>query len=126
MAAGLATRGLTQTAVAWLAAPPDSRGINQVHTPIEIKCRLTKGNRRTHDALSQRVELSGSMDVDRTLPIGTLLWMGRITDLPSPEVTVIEGLMQVESFNEIADVKGRHTRKSVDLSAYSETLPSTI
>lgn len=124
MAKGLATKGLRHRAVAWLATTPDSRGIDRVEPPIEIRCRFTGGDRRTHNALSQRVELVADLEVDRELPIGTILWKGKLSELPSPHPTIMPDLMKVESFREVYDVKGRHSRKGVDVSAYSDTLPT--
>jgi len=110
---------LHEYAVLWSAGGVDDYGNPTVSAPVEIPCRWLIGMRESLDAEGNIIGVSDTVIVDRAIPIGSILWKGRLKDLPSSPTD----LKQVIEYRETPDVKGRKRRRMVLLSRYSDQLP---
>lgn len=111
---------LHQKAVLWTAHGDDRYGTFKIDLPVEINVRWEKGTRENLNPTTSAVAVTGRVFVDRAIPLKSILWLGKLVDLPSPK----RDLVQVVDYSEIPDVKNRHARREVSVIAYNETLPT--
>lgn len=120
---------LRQTAVLWPKAGIDSYGQPIVKdTPCEIRCRWEETRTESLDPDGNTIMLDASVYVDRRIEVGSILWLGLLeewqgstnaTDRVTPS-----RLMEVKTYKEIPDDKGRSSKKWVGLVRYKDTLPT--
>ena len=111
---------LHQKAVLWRAHGSDDYGQLKIDLPVEIDVRWEKGTRENLDSTTSSSSVTGRVFVAVEIPLKSILWLGKLVDLPSPK----RDLVQVVDYSEIPDVKNRHARREVSVIAYNETLPS--
>ena len=116
------TMDLVHTAVYW-----EATGVDDYNNPtilsnvgIEIPCRWTEGLAETLDAKGNVIAADASVVVDRELAIGSVMWLGKLVDLPDPPTD----LKYIKFRKATSDIKGRNTRRTVLLMKYSDTLPT--
>lgn len=115
------TADLKQNAVLWMAdltGYADDAGNARITTPIDIRVRweASKGEGEKRKA---------RVVVDREITKGSILWLGKMIDLPNPP-TKPSDLMQVIAYSTIPDVNNRQQRKLVDLVLLGSQLPESI
>lgn len=115
------TADLKQNAVLWLVDETlntDDAGNPRIASPISIKVRWEastgEGDRR-----------KARVVVDREITKGSVLWLGKIDDLPLPPNRPTN-LMQVIAYSTVPDVNNRYQRKLVDLVLLGSQLPEPI
>lgn len=73
----------TQRAVLWAKTGVDRQGIPVLAQPIELFVRWESGNRTTRKQI-------GTVDikvlVDRKIVEGSVMWLGKLADLPDPNL----------------------------------------
>jgi len=109
-----------QDAVLWAAGSIDNYGQYQVQSPVEIKVRWEDVQEEIGDPAGGTVITSSRVFVDRVIAVGSLMWEGKLEDLPTP----VTNLKRVASYSKIPDIKGRNDRRFVQLVTYSDSLPS--
>lgn len=131
----------TQYAVLWPATGNyDAYGQPTIGSPVEIKVRWVSGESRAMDKQGNNIVLDGKAVVNRDIPLGSLMWEGRIRDLRTPEGLMFDPIlfdpsfydpgdlpgtlgvdidvskvMEVKTFNPSKDIKGRATYREVGL-----------
>lgn len=122
--AQIETTDRKQVAVLWEALSTgygiDDQGnpVTTASAPLEIYVRWEAGK---GEANKQVVKAF----VGREIRMGSVMWLGRLIDLPS-DLTTLSNLMQVVSYNEVPDVKGRFKQRTVDLVFLGSRLPQIV
>ena len=119
---------LHQKAVLWPAGGIDAYGeVLRSSPPVEIDVRWVLSREKYQDAQGNTVMLDGYVAVDRKIAIDSILWRGRLANWSgtSPLVNADE-LMQVRTYEEIPDVKGREVRRLVGVVRYRGELPAAV
>ena len=115
----LETRSLTDYAVLWEVSSPDGYGRSNLVAPIEIKVRW-EGSRQESGNPQNTIEAAPvSVFVDRGISIGSILWKGRLRNLP----TFPLDLFEVAGYIAMPDIKGRIIQRTLSLTRYSDSLP---
>jgi hypothetical protein len=118
---------LVDEAVLWPLAGYDSYSEPTLGEPCEIPCRWVGKNRVVKDAKGNTITLVATVVVDRSIPNHSVLWRGCLDDLDDRgRPPAGSTLVTVEAYNETSDVKGRETRRSVDVSTFNGTLPAVV
>jgi hypothetical protein len=117
-------------AVYWRATGIDRFGEFTFDDPIEIKVRWELGRKEMQSPSHTPISVDGTVVTTIYMPIGSLLWRGRLDDVPSgtgsglPFEDLEDELMSVNGpWQEAEDVKGRFTRRETGLKFYKNTLP---
>jgi hypothetical protein len=114
-----------QIAVLWPAEGADAYGQTLVGDPREIMVRWRFTRTESTDAQGNTVSLDASVQVDERVDAGSLMWLGRLADIP-PGTSFTETdaeLYEVVNYHQTPDVKGREIKRSVGLRRYRDTLP---
>jgi len=111
---------LKQRAVLWTPNGVNRFGENTLAAPVEIRCRWEETTGERIDPQSGAIKSTGSIKVDRVIPVDSILWLGKLVDVPSDP----KDLRQVISFNQIPDIKGRISERSVTVMRLSTALPT--
>lgn len=86
---------------------------------VEILVRFNTVRRRVLDAKGKQIDLDGQAIVGQRITIGSLLFIGSLSDYVGTGSTLQDNeLMVVKTYNETPDVKGRLTEKTVGLMRY--------
>lgn len=119
------TAFLTSYAVMWEKTGEDDYNNIEVASPVEIRCRWEIDRRETKDAKGNTVTLSAVAFVDREIPINSILWNGRLSDLTGTGTSANpnDDLHQVVNNDTIPDIKGRAVQRTVEMMRYSKSLP---
>lgn len=114
-----------QKAVVWYwTGEVDEYGRPKVQQPEEIQVRWESTQRDTQDGQGRKVSYEASVKYHKTIPINSLLWLGKQVDLNEENPT--SGVMQVMSEEIVPDLKGRNTTYNYSLSRYQDTFPTVI
>lgn len=98
----------------------------------ELKVRWEWGRKETVDAKGVVIAVDATVVVDREVPIYSFFWKGSVEDLAEllPGTGRIDrtdvptdDIMQVMTYKEVPDVKGRIARREVGLQRYSSRMP---
>ena len=111
---------LEQKAVLWAANGSDDYGDVTIDAKIEINVRWEEGRKEALDANGKTSAIDSTVYVDRTIPVGSIMWLGTLKTVADPPVN----LRQVMNFESIPDLKGRNFRRSVVLMKYGNELPA--
>lgn len=98
-----------QDAVLWSRMGFDGHGEPELASPTAIKVRWNQARREVIDATGAPVAVDATVVVDRDIVLGSRMWLGHITDLPSP----VTEQMEVVSFTKTPDIKGREYLRTV-------------
>ena len=112
---------LGQKAVLWAFSSYNKAGDPVVSAAVEIDVRWQAKRKQVIDALGNPIILEAQVAVDREIAVNSILWKGELDDAPDPPTN----LFQVVAYNEVPDVSFKSTRRVVDLTRYSDTLPTT-
>lgn len=118
----LETSELNQRAVLWAASGTDNYGEHTVNAATEIAARWESGLAEAVGAQGAVIASSGTVVVDREIAVGSILWKGKLCDVPTPKTN----LHQVIDYQETPDVKARNYRRVVTLARYSDELPGIV
>lgn len=124
----LETTSLIHKAVLWKSTSRLTRdGRKKVEAPIQIKCRWEKVRRQSINGAGAIVGTVATVVVDREAPDGSILWLGELDDWYGTGSGHDEGeLMEVVSYEEVSDIKGRNVRREVGLVRGNDTLPPLV
>lgn len=111
---------LKQYAVLWPFLRYDEKGEPVVSSPIEIRVRWLDAFSENANADEGTKTSSPTIEVDREIAIGGILWKGRLTEVSgSPS-----GLVMVIGSNSTPDIKGRFYARSVSTVRWKRNLPT--
>jgi hypothetical protein len=120
----LETMDRHQKACLWVRAGTNSLGQDYVaNPPVEIMVMWDDRQTRALDSQGNTITVDVMADVAQDIEIGSIMWLGRMADLPYPSHTPASGLMQVKTFSKTLDIKGRNARREVGLMRFTNTLP---
>lgn len=117
------TSDLLQKATYWSATGNiDKNGKPTVTaTEIQINVRWLLTKDEIIDSFGTVVGFDELAIVDRVIPIHSILWLGKLEDLPSPLVD----LREVIDFKEIPDALNRVFKRTVKMIRFGNRLPTT-
>jgi hypothetical protein len=104
-------RSLNDDAVLWAISSTDGYGRFKVSSPIEIRVRWEDSRQESADPQNMVEARPAQAFVDRVIDIGSVLWHGRLKDLPA----VPTELYKVSGYNETPDIKNRFVQRAVTL-----------
>jgi len=113
------TDDLHQQAVLWVSSGFNNFGKPKVNAGVEINVRWEASSKEVNDPDGNSIILDAEVVVNQIVPVHSILWLGLLTDLPSPTTN----LMRVESISSIPDMKNRVTRRTLGLKAWKDSLP---
>lgn len=116
----LTGRHRRQNAVLWTVAGKDKFNRPTLNSPVDIRVRWIDKQEESLDQDGEAIRTDVTVKTDRSISIGSIMWLGRKRDLPSPVTNIYE----VVSSNEVPNLKNRETRYTVKLIRYGDTLPS--
>ncbi len=111
---------LFQKAVLYTASGVDGYADVKLSAGIEISCRWETGKHQSVDANGNTIAVDSVVYVDRVITVGSILWKGKLIDLPSTPTD----LKEVVGYEEIPDVKSRKFERSVSVMKHSNELPT--
>lgn len=109
-----------QKAVYWEANGYDGYGEPNVNTPVELDVRWVEKQLEATDANGGPIAIDATVVMDRKPPVGSVLWLGELADLPSPPTD----LKKVIMCDVTPDVKCRNTFYTAMLQKLSDKLPT--
>ena len=112
----------TQKATYWAKAGDNDYGEPTVSAGIEISVRWEQSKEDGLGNQSNSIPYDASVVVDRVIAVGSIMWLGKLLDLP----TTTTDLFQVADYDEIPDIKGRKYRRVLKLLRYGDTLPTIV
>lgn len=121
------TADLVHKAVLWSAeGGADEYGRHRVGAANEISCRWVWGTGLISNPLERNESISATIAVDRRIKIGSILFRGTLEELRRNIDQDPDNYVQVVSYDETPDDKGRRSRKVVTVERYSAQLPVAI
>lgn len=113
---------LEDYAVLWEATGRNDDNGNPVvsDTPVEIRCRWEEGNIESPAPQTQDLVVDAVIATGRQLPMGSILWEGRLADV----ATATRDLYEVINRSRAKDLRGRISRYEFGLKRYTDTLPT--
>jgi hypothetical protein len=118
---GIEVSGLDQKAALWVSRNiSDDHGEPTVSAGVEINVRWEK---KTYEAITSDatpVAITGVIHVDRVIPEDSIMRLGTLASVPSPP----DYLVQVVSYDEVPDVKGREYQRTVTVRKWKDDLPA--
>lgn len=117
------TQGLDELSVLWIQdGTADEKGNDRLGPAVEISCRWELTKRLSQGANTNERRGAANVDVDREIPLGSLLWRGEKKDLPA----IPTDLFKVIGYNEIGDVKNRDSRRLIVVDRYKGKFPGAV
>ena len=92
----------------------------RLSNPVEISCRWRERRTQTVTVEGQAVGLDATVVVNRIIPVGSLMWKGRLS---AWDDTLQDELMRVETVSGGDELRGVFTRRTVGLTRYKADLP---
>jgi len=115
-------QGLHQKAVLWAYASRDAHGSPQVSAGVELDVRWEFAKRSSQDAQGGTEPYDATVFVKQVIVAESIMCLGKLADLPATK----SNLYRVASCEEIPDIKGRKTQRTVLLNRYGNTLPTIV
>lgn len=112
-----------QKVLLWTRISEDRYGIPTLNPVQEILARWENKKGEMLDDKNQVVGIDARVHVVIALPIGSLMWEGKLSDFPS-DTTSITNLMQVIACEDAKDIKGRQIRREYGLKRFTQKLPN--
>lgn len=119
----LTLKARRQYAVLWARTGWDGNGEPKVAPAREIKVRWEFTQREVIGDDGTPIAVDATVDVGEDIPTGSIMWLGRLADLPDGK-EFDQPLLQVITADKIPDIKGRQFARSVTLSKWRRTLPT--
>lgn len=113
---------MTSNVVYWRLVRHDKNGFPLVVEAEEIHGRWEEINKEMVDDKGNRVQVDVILTVPQQLVMGSLMWEGELSDLPSPP----RDLYEVVGRDRGKDLKGYVTRYEFGLRRYKDKLPQTV
>ena len=113
-------RQLNQKAVLWAYNSTSADGSPLLAAPVEISVRWEHVLQTASGALGGGDPRSGSVFVADAVAIGSILWLGKLTDKPASPTD----LYSIDSCDSVPNIKGRITQYSLAISWFGDTLPA--
>jgi hypothetical protein len=116
---------LFQKAVLWMASATETNtsGERKVNSSkVEISVRWENSQQETTDGRGNTVSTIAKIWVDRDIEEGSILWLGKLRELPS----TLSNLKKVVNFTKTPDIKGREFERTCTLAHHGDTLPDTF
>lgn len=121
----LSVVGLVETAVLWMAeVEPNAYGETVISDEAqEVPVSWDPTKRVVHNPRGGELAIDASAGVDRFIREGSLMWLGRVQDLPPGTgfFEELQNVMRVVIYKERKDLKGRHTRRVVHLARFKDS-----
>lgn len=116
----------TQTAVLWAATGRvDKYGVALVAAPIQIPVRWVTNRKEMIGPMETIIGLDAQAHVIQFVPNQSNIWLGTLADWLATGVNTVDNeLMYVKDYQEGVDIKGRNTRRILNLMKYSDKLPT--
>jgi hypothetical protein len=112
-----------QRAVFWCKVGDDRYGQPIVTPPVELMVRWVEERHEALDPHGATVAADVKVVLDRRIPIGSVAWLGGLSDLPGTEFTPSSNVFQLISQPITPDIKGRVIRLTGSLMRYKNVLP---
>lgn len=110
------------TAVLWEKAGDDNTGDPTVSSPSEIEVRWEHSLDQFIGPDGAPVGIVASIWIDDEIEVGSVVWKGRLIDLPASPTSLYE----VIGYEEVPDVKGNSPEKIAHLRRLKESLPTVV
>ncbi len=107
-------------AVLWEADGLDNYGVVKVLEPVEIRCRWNDSPKDSVSSQGDKVSLTVRISALRDIPIQSILWHGKLVDLPESPTN----LCQVKSVDGGLDVHGLAERFEFGLVRFMDRVPN--
>ena len=89
-----------------------------------LKVRWVGKRGLSSDAQGNPITIDATVVSNRALTVGSLMWLGKLTDTPGTSETPESDLMIIVGHNTTTDVKNRFTRRETLLQRFKNTLDS--
>ncbi len=108
---------LYDDAVLWPVEGFDRFGQSLLGTPVPVKCRWDDTIKQATDAQGNRVSIDAMALMDRDVVVGSEMWLGALSDWigTGSGQDDLTQVMEVKTFNETNDVRGRYSTKDAGL-----------
>lgn len=116
----LETTDCRQDAVLWAVNGADARGNPTVSAAIALKVRWEDETREAVDENGAPIATVATVVVDRVVNVGSILWKGKLANVPSPTVD----LFRVVTRRDTPDLKNRNVRRVLGLMKWMDALPT--
>jgi len=120
MAHDNATRRRYQFLVYWEATGKNDLGEYTFASPRELKVRIEEGLRETIDPEGNTVASAKQINVPESIVIGSLIWVGKLKDLPTSPAPEIH---QVINHSTVPNVRARKYDRWIDTMRHSSKVP---
>lgn len=112
-----------QKAQLWQRIGDDEYANPLVSEREELTVRWENKQLEMMNPLGQPIKIDALVITIHTIPVGSIMWLGKAVDLPI-DLDDITNLMEVVAYDDIPDVKSRAFRKTVGLKRYTDKLPT--
>lgn len=113
-----------QDAVIWQANGFDDDGEVTIGSASDNKVRWQHVEDEVTDVNGNNVAIDALVVTAIDVVVGSIMWEGKIADLPGTGETPTSNIYRVVKFKKTPDVKGRKFRRVSMLEKYSDTLPT--
>lgn len=121
------TMDLEQVAVLWGKSGTDDYGQPTTATAIEIPVRWLTKRDEVVDAQGNTIALDATVVVERQIAVGSLMALGNLSYWVGTGSAGDESeVMEVVTYEETPDLKGREIRRSVGLKRFRDALPESV
>lgn len=118
----LESLGRTQKAVLMSASGADAYGEPLRGTPVEIMVRWNTKRTQMLTSKGEVVALDATAVVGQRIEIGSQMWLGALVDwYGTGSGQTDDELMEVKTYSETPDLKGRNSLKTVGLMRFRNT-----
>lgn len=114
--------GRHQTAVLWRKEGEDRFSEASFDDPEELTVRWEWRREVRHRPDGQPVGIDALVIVTEEVPLGSLLWKGTLEAFEDETAGSIR-LMEAVTYEEIPDIKGRHTLRELGLIRFKGSVP---
>lgn len=120
-------QGRRHWAVYWARIGTDRTGQpTTTNVAAEIRCRWDDTVRTVLGPDGNPLAIDATVGgLDRAIPVGSLMWKGRLEDMPGTSQTPAQDVMRVVSYEETPDIRGRNAYREVRLSRTKDVLGQT-
>ncbi len=118
--------GRYQAAVLWPKAGQDRYSEPLRGAAVELRVRWNTTRREVIDSAGNRISLDAEVVLDRLVTVGSLFWLGTLQEFNATG-SADNGveIMEVVSYEETFDDKGRASEKVAGLKRFRATLPAS-
>lgn len=115
--------GQTDPVVLWTSTGRyDSLGKQLLNSPIEINVRWEDNTMEFATLHATQTQCAAVMMVSRDIPYGSIVWRGRLADLPATPTP----LYQVSTRITAPDFKSKYSQRDIMLVEFPDVLPSVV